>query len=119
MMASDTDALQSCEIVCRRILVFVHDGDMPTAGLFQQLIHSVFGKARVAGFYCQEKSVIGYAAEALPVEHRMVPARQTVHDLPRKKRRKSGEKHSELKHDREKSRNGEETLWLSVHIEGV
>src|SRR5438094_7480145 len=101
-MASDTDALQSCEIVCRRMLVLVHDGDMLAAGLLQQLVHPVFRKARVASLDCQEKSVIGHAAEPSPVEHRMVPARQTIRDLPCKERRKCGEKHRELEHDGEK-----------------
>ena len=119
MMASDTDALQSCEIVCRRILVFVHDGDMPTAGLLQQFIHAVFREPRVASFYRKEKSVIGYAAETFPVEQRMVPARQTIHDLPGKERRKRSEKYRELEHDREECRNSEETLWFPVHIERV
>src|SRR5512132_4558134 len=105
-MASDTDALQSCEIVCRRMLVLVYDGDMPPAGLLQQLVHAVFRKPRVASFDCQEKSVIGHAAEAFPVEQRMVPARQTIHDLPRKERRKCGEKHRELEHDRKKRWHG-------------
>src|SRR5215510_7398863 len=118
-MASDTDALQSCEIVCRRMLVLVYDGDMLSAGLLQQLVHAVFRKPRVARFDCEEKSVIGHAAEAFPVEHRMVPARQTIHDLPCKERRKCSEKHRQLEHDREKSRHSHEIPWFAVHVEPI
>src|SRR5215471_3387172 len=100
-------------------LVLVHDGDMPPSSLLEQLIHTVFGKARVASFYCEEKSVIGYPAEAFPVEHWMVPARQTIHALPRKKCSECGEKNGELEHDREKCWNREETLWFPMHIERV
>src|SRR6476619_3949489 len=100
-------------------LVLVHDGDMPPAGLLQQLVYAVFRKPRVASFDCQEKSVIGYAAETFPVEHRMVPARQAIHDLPRKERRKCGEKHRELEHDGEKGRNSEKACGLTVDIERV
>ena len=89
------------------------------AGLLQQLVHAVFRKPRVASFDCQEKSVIGHAAEAFPVEHRMVPARQAIHDLPRKKRRKRGEKHRQLEHDREKRRNSEKVVGLPCDIERV
>src|SRR6476660_2149349 len=115
-MASDTDALQNREIESLPYLVLVHDGDMPPAGLLQQLIHAVFGKARVASFYCQKKSVIGHAAETFPVKHRMVPARQAIHDLPRKERRKRGEQHRELEHDREKGWNSEKACGLTVGI---
>src|SRR5438093_8459533 len=118
-MASDTDALQSCEIVCRRMLVLVHDGDMLAAGLLQQLVHAVFRKARVASFDCQEKSVIGHAAETFPVEQRMVPARQTIHDLPREECRKCGEQHRELEHDGEEGWNSEKACGLTVDIERV
>src|SRR5262249_9690774 len=66
-------------------LVLVHDGDVLPAGLLQQFVHAVFRKPRIASFDCQEKSVIGHAAETLPVENRMVPARQAIHSLPCKK----------------------------------
>src|SRR5215831_16915811 len=100
-------------------LVLVYDGDMLPTGLLQQLVHAVFRKPRVASFDRQEKSVIGHAAEAFPVEHRMVPARQAIHELPCKKCGECGEKHRELKHDREECGNREETLWFPVHIERV
>src|SRR4030095_1452563 len=100
-------------------LVLVHNGDMLPAGLLQQLVHTVFRKARVAGFDCQEKSVIGHAAETIPVEHGMVPARQAIHDLPRKEPRKCGEKHREFEHDRKKGWNGEKACGLTVDIERV
>src|ERR671936_881652 len=93
-------------------LVLVHDGDMLSAGLLQQLVHAVFRKPRVASFDCQEKSVIGHAAETFPVEQRMVPARQPIHALPCKKCSKRREKHREFKHDGEECWNGKETLWL-------
>src|SRR4249920_1173441 len=98
-------------------LVLVHDGDMSPAGLLQQLVDAVFRKPRVASFDCQEKSVIGHAAEAVPVEHRMVPARQAIHDLPRKERRKRSEKDRQLEHDREKGWNSEKVCGLTVDIE--
>src|SRR6266511_3540297 len=116
-MASDTDALQSCEIVRRRMLVLVHDGDMPPAGLLQQLVHTVFCKARVTSLDCHEKYVIGHAAEIFPVEQRMVPARKPIHDLPCKERRKRGEQHRQLEHDGEKGRNSKKICRLTVHIE--
>src|SRR5215472_11232276 len=103
----------------RSILVLVHDGDMPAAGLLEQLVHAVFRKARVASFYCKKESIIGHAAEAFPVEHRMVPARQAIHSLPCKKCSERGEKHRELEHDGEECRNGEETLRFPVHVEWV
>src|SRR4029077_3311900 len=99
--------------------VLVHDGDMLAASLLQQLVHTVFRKPRIASFDCQEKSVIGYAAETFPVEHRMVPARQTIHDLPRKERRKCSEKHRQLEHDGEKGRNSEKACGLTVNIEWI
>src|SRR6476659_6788051 len=100
-------------------LILVNDGDMPPAGLLQQLIHAVFRKSRVASFDCQEKSVIGHAAETFPVEHRMVPARQAIHDLPRKERRKCSEEHRQLEHDGEKGWNREKACGLTVNIERV
>src|SRR6476660_5238257 len=100
-------------------LVLVHDGDMLAAGLLQEFVDAVFRKPRVASFNCQEKSVIGHAAEAFPVEHRMVPARQAIHDLPRKERRKRSEKHRQLEHNREERRNGKETPWFPMHSERV
>src|SRR6476660_9164339 len=100
-------------------LVLVHDGDMLAAGLLQEFVDAVFRKPRVASFDCQEKSVIGHAAEAVPVEHRMVPARQAIHDLPRTKRRKCGEKHRHLEHDWEKRGNCEKVRGLTVDIERV
>src|SRR5262249_11352734 len=99
--------------------VLVHDGDMPASSLLQQLVHSVFRKTRVPSFYGKEKTVIGHAAETFPVEHRMVPARQTIHDLPGKERRKRGEEHRKLEHDWEECWNGKETLWFPVQIERV
>src|SRR5207247_5233773 len=100
-------------------LVLVDDGDMLAAGLLQQLVHAVFRKPRVASFDCQEKSVIGHAAEAFPVEHRMVPARQAIHDLPRKERRKYDEKHSEHKHNIKKRCNSEKTCDFTIKIKSV
>src|SRR4030095_13661451 len=100
-------------------LVLVHDGDMLPAGLLQQLVHAVFRKPRVASFDCQEKSVIGHAAEAFPVEQRMVPARQAIYALPRKERRKCSEKHRQFEHDREKGGNSEKACGLTVDIKRI
>src|SRR6266702_3411786 len=41
----------------RNILVFVHDRDVLSAGFLQQFAHASFGKARIARFNRQEKSV--------------------------------------------------------------
>ena len=101
------------------MLVLVHDSDMPPTGLLQQLVDGVFRKAGVTSLDCQEKSVIAHAAEAFPVEHRMVPARQTIHDLPCKECSERGEKYRELEHDRKKCWNGEETPWLPMDSERV
>src|SRR5262249_57996230 len=76
------------------------------------------GKSWVARFDCQEKSVIGHTTEAFPVEHGMIPARQAIHPLPRKKCGERGEKYRELEHDGEKCGNGKKVRRFAVHIDG-
>src|SRR5437867_2272480 len=75
--------------------------------------------SRIARFNCQEKSVVGDAAEAFPVEQGMIPARQTVHTLPRKECGERAEEHCQFEHDREKRRNGPKIPRLTVHIEPI
>src|SRR5205814_9927366 len=82
-------------------------------------MHAGLAKPRIARFYRQEKSVVGHTTEAFPVEHGMIPTRQTVHDLPREKCSERGKKHCELEHDREKRWNREKVGRFSVHIDGV
>src|SRR5262245_26083786 len=92
---------------------------MLPASLLQQLPDGVFGKSRITRFNGEEKPVISHTAEAVPIEHWMIPPRQAVHSLPGKKCGECGEKHRQLKHDREKGRNGEEIPRLPVYIERV
>src|SRR2546423_10436267 len=61
-------------------LFFVDDGDVGAAALFQELARLQLGEPRVAGFDDQEKSVVGGATESTPIEDRVIPARQSVHD---------------------------------------
>jgi hypothetical protein len=68
----------------RSILVLVHDGDVLPAALLEQLARFDFGETRIARFDREEKSVVRRAAESVPVENRMIPARQSVHDLAAK-----------------------------------
>ena len=63
-----------------------------------------FGETRVARFDDEEKSVVRRAFETFPVKHRMIPARQPVHDQQGEESRESGEENRQLKHDREKRR---------------
>jgi hypothetical protein len=49
----------------------------------------------------------------------MVPARQPIHDLPRKERRKCSEQHRQFEHDGEKGGNSEKACGLTVDIERV
>src|SRR5438105_15853432 len=70
---------------------FVDDGDVGAAALFQKLARFQLGEPRITRFDDQEKSVIGCAAEPGPVEDRMIPARQTVHDEQREKGGEGGE----------------------------
>src|SRR5438552_18807577 len=100
-------------------LGIVTDGDVLAASLFQRFAHTVFGKSRIARFSCQEKSVIGYATESLPVKHGVIPARQTVHSLPRKECGERAEQDRQLEHDREKRRNDPKIPRLTVHIEPI
>src|SRR5688572_14178164 len=106
-MASDTDALQSLQIEsvgCAVILVFVDDRDVLAAALLQKLAGLEFGEARIARLDDKEKAVVSCAAEPSPVEDRVIPARQAVHDQHGEERAESSEENRELEHDREKGR---------------
>src|SRR2546421_9226592 len=85
-------------------LVFVDDGDVFAAALFQKLAGLQLDEARITGFDDEEKSVVGRAAESPPVEDGMIPARKAVHDEHREERGESGEENGELEHYREKGR---------------
>src|SRR5207237_10155705 len=50
---------------------------------------------------------------------RMIPSRQAVHCLPRKKCGERGEEHGQLKHDWEKRGNGPKIPRLAMHIDGI
>src|SRR5207237_3362113 len=64
-------------------ILLVHDGDVHPAGFDEQFVCFHFAEARITRFNGQEKAVVGDAAETVPVEKRMMPAGQLVHDLPR------------------------------------
>src|SRR5205814_8722973 len=66
-------------------ILLVHDGDVQPAGFEEQIVSFYFAKTRIARFDGEEKSVVGRASETVPVEHGMMPARQSVHDQIRKK----------------------------------
>src|SRR5215211_8576997 len=85
----------------RSISVLVHHGDVLAATLFQEPLRFAFSKARIARFDDQKKSVVRRAAKTVPVENRMVPARQSVHDQHGEERGESREKDRQLEHYRE------------------
>src|SRR3954453_17728935 len=64
----------------RSILVFVHHGDVLAAGFLEKLLRFRFGEARIASFDHEEEAVVSRPAKTLPIENRMIPARQPVHD---------------------------------------
>ena len=88
----------------RNISVFVDDRDVLAAGLLEQLARFHFSKARIARLDHQEKSVVGRATETFPIENRVIPARQTVHNEQSKEGGEGGKQNRQLKHDREKCR---------------
>src|SRR5438067_10373501 len=96
-------------------ILLVHDGNVPPAGHDQQVVRFRFAETRIARLDGKEKAVIGDAAETIPVKKGMMPARQTIHDLPGEKGGESREKYGQLEHDREKRRHGLPIEWLSVH----
>src|SRR3954447_108850 len=88
----------------RNISVFVNDGDVLAAAALEELTCFHFGDARIARLDREKEAVIAGATESFPVKDRVMPAWQPVHDDPGEERRKSGEEHSELEHDRKKRR---------------
>src|SRR5262249_27968363 len=100
-------------------LILVDNGDVLPASLLQQLVHADLGESRITRFDRQKKSVVRYPAEAVPVEQGMVPARQAVHPLPRKKCGECAEEHGQLKHDWEKRGHGPKIPSVAMHIERV
>src|SRR5207253_6392060 len=85
-------------------ILLVHDGDVQPAGFEKQIVCFHFTETRIARFDGEKKSVVGRAAETVPVENGMMPARQPIHDQIRKEGRESREEYGQLKHDREKRR---------------
>src|SRR5207249_12112634 len=100
-------------------ILLVHDGNVHPAGFLQQVVRFHFAETRIARFDGKEKAVISDAAETVPVKNGMMPARQTVHDLPGEKGGESREKHGQLEHDREKCRHGFPIERFSVHDEWI
>src|SRR2546430_6720649 len=66
-------------------ILLVHDGDVQPAGFDKQVVCFHFTETRIARFDGEKKSVVGHAAETVPVENGMMPARQPIHDQIRKK----------------------------------
>ena len=85
----------------------------------KQVVRFHFSETRIARFDGEKKSVVGHAAETFPVENRMMPARQPIHDQIREKRGESGEKNGQLKHDREKRRHRCPVERFSVHDQRI
>src|SRR5438477_5068302 len=96
-------------------ILLVHDSDVESAGFQKQIMRFHFAKTRIARFDGEEKSVVGGARKAVPVENGMVPARESVHEQVRKKGGESCEKHGQLEHDREKCRHRGPGERFSVH----
>ena len=122
MASAAADALQSLKIEnvsCAVILVFVDDRDVLAAALLQKLAGLEFGKARVARLDDKEKAVVGRATEAPPVEDRVIPARQAVHNQHGEKRAESSEENRELEHDREKGGHRPPVDWFAMNYERI
>src|SRR5437764_13787076 len=100
-------------------ILLVHDGDVQPAGFKKQVMWFHFTETRVARFDREKKSVIGHAAETVPVEHGMVPARQPIHDQIRKKGGKGREEHRQLKHKQEKRRHRSPVERFSMYDQRV
>src|SRR3954469_24701704 len=100
-------------------LFFVDDGDVGSAALLQKLAGFELGKSRIARFDDQEKAVVRGAAEPAPVEDRVIPARQSVHDEQREKGGEGGEQDGELEHDREKRRHRAPVDRFSVNDQRI
>ncbi len=82
-------------------------------------VASVLGKSRIARFDHEEEPVVRRPAEPLPVEHRMIPARQSVHDQHGEERGEGREENRQLKHDGEERRHCPPVDRLSVHNQGI
>src|SRR5690242_15271769 len=100
-------------------ILLVHDGDVQAAGFDQQIVRFDFAEPRIACFDGEEKTVVSDAAETVPVKHGMIPARQAVHDLPRKKGRESRKKHRQLEHNRKEGRYRFPIEWFSMHDQRI
>src|SRR5262249_24497204 len=74
-------------------ILLVHDGDVHPAGFDQQAVRFRLAETRIARFDGQEKAIIGHPTETVPVEKRMMPAWQSVHDLPGEKGGESRKEH--------------------------
>src|SRR5947209_11077868 len=74
---------------------------MLAPGFLQQPNDIVFSETRIARFDREKETVVRCAFETLPVENRMIPARQAVHDQNGEERRERREENGQLEHDRE------------------
>src|SRR4051794_26680442 len=99
----------------RIISVLVDDGDVLSAGALQKFASLDLGKPRIASLDSEEEAVVSHAAETRPVEHWMVPPRQTIHDLPGKKCGERGKQHRQFEHDREERRHRPPGVRFAVH----
>src|SRR5437588_6595006 len=66
-------------------ILLVHDGDVQPAGFQKQIVCFHFTETRIARFDGEKKSIVGHAAETVPVENGMMLVRQPIHDHNRKK----------------------------------
>src|SRR6266581_2495975 len=92
---------------------------MLSAAFLEQLTRFLFAEARIARFDHKKEPIVGGALEALPVEHRMVPARQKIHAKHREESGESGKQNRQFEHDREERGYSEKIGRLSVNIERV
>src|SRR5437763_7150802 len=103
----------------RSMLFLVDNGDVLTACLFEQGLSFLLAETRIARFNGEEKAVVGHAGETVPVEHGMIPARETVHDLPGEKSGEGREQNGELEYDWEKGGNDTPGERLSMNDQWI
>src|SRR5437868_11574525 len=103
----------------RIISVLVNDGYVLSTAPLQKLARFDLGESWITCFDCKKETVVRCPAESGPVEHRLVPPRQPIHDLPGEERGKRGKKHGELEHDRKEGRYCAPSVRFPVNNERI
>src|SRR6266487_6636088 len=92
---------------------------MLPAAFLEQFTRFHFAESRIARFDHKKEPIVGGALEALPVEHRMIPAREKIHAKHREESGEGGKQNRQLEHDWKERGHGEKIRRLSVNIERV